>query len=61
MSGGEASAESELMPDWHRSAADEIDRIDWQPLVELGQARNLTPPRRRRRTHEKAFDANRDR
>jgi hypothetical protein len=31
------------MPSWHQSAADEIDRVDWQQIVELGKARALTP------------------
>jgi hypothetical protein len=43
MSGGEASVESDLMPDWHRRKVDEIDRIDWQPIAELGQTRDPAP------------------
>jgi hypothetical protein len=34
--------QSECMPDWHQSAADEIDRIDWQAIAELEQAREPT-------------------
>jgi hypothetical protein len=43
MSGGEASVESELMPEWTRRKADEIDRIDWQQLVELDKAHDPAP------------------
>jgi hypothetical protein len=43
MSAGDASVESDLMPDWHRRKANDIDRIDWQPIAELGQTRDPTP------------------
>ena len=35
--------ENEHMPDWHQSAADEIDRIDWQAIAELDKAREVAP------------------
>jgi hypothetical protein len=35
--------ENERMPDWHQSAADELDRIDWQAIAELDKAREVAP------------------
>jgi hypothetical protein len=34
---------SECMPDWNRHEAGEIDRIDWQAITELAEAREPTP------------------
>lgn len=31
------------MPDWHQSAADVFDRIDWQQIAEPGKAFESTP------------------
>jgi len=43
MSNAEVRVESALMPDWNRRGTDEIDRVDWQPFVELGKAREPAP------------------
>lgn len=40
MSSAEERIESELMPDWHRRKAVELDRIDWTPIAEIGQSRD---------------------
>jgi hypothetical protein len=37
MSSVELRVESALMPDWNRRGADEINRIDWQPIADLGK------------------------
>ena len=43
MSDVDERVESELMPDWNRQAADEIDRIDWQAIADPGKDGELTP------------------
>ena len=35
--------ESGAMPDWTAWETDEIDRIDWRPVVELAKAREWAP------------------
>lgn len=43
MSTSERDIESEVMPDWAGWEMDELDRIDWQPIAELGKAREWAP------------------
>jgi hypothetical protein len=43
MSISERDIESGSVPDWTRWGTDESDRIDWQPIVELGKVRQLAP------------------
>ena len=43
MSTDETAIESGAMPDWTAWETDEIDRIDWQPVVELAKAREWAP------------------
>ena len=43
MSTVDRDIESGVMPDWTGCGTDEIDRIDWRPVVELAKAREWTP------------------
>jgi hypothetical protein len=43
MSAVDMHAASGLMPDWNRHEADQIDRIDWESLVEFGKPREFAP------------------
>jgi hypothetical protein len=54
MRAADVSIDGGLMPEWHQRASDNIDRIDWQPFEEFGQAREPTPRAALAGTHEKA-------